>query len=387
MAEPAERLLARLKVPGGGLEGAESQVDLGDARVRSSLEASREMLCRAAERDERASVDCDLIGRLLEDAERGFARLGGDGPDAALQPAERYALEAVIETDGTRPVLFVQDGTIPGDAPELANWGAAAAFRPQIERVAASVGRVEAAHIEAGKAGTMFMIAPGLVVTNRHVLEGLCQWDGSAWRYYSDASVDFVGEHQRDRTRRYRLGEVVYWGPDAINWRIDFKLLDVAIFRLVEGAEPFPAPLSFERNPDRYRPTVGGGPRHVYTIGFPGEPQVAEDDPADGPPPAGHEYQQVVDNVFRSTFGVKRWAPGEIEAAPGEVDGDAKAWVFSHDASTLGGSSGSCVVDFQDNGERVLGIHFGGRARVVNWAHAFAALKPFLPDGIGAAWL
>jgi V8-like Glu-specific endopeptidase len=54
--------------------------------------------------------------------------------------------------------------------------------------------------------------------------------------------------------------------------------------------------------------------------------------------------------------------------------------VFSHDASTLGGNSGSAVVDLGSNGGSVIGLHFGGMSREQNWAHAVAkiqeALKP-----------
>jgi V8-like Glu-specific endopeptidase len=49
--------------------------------------------------------------------------------------------------------------------------------------------------------------------------------------------------------------------------------------------------------------------------------------------------------------------------------------VFSHDASTLGGNSGSCVVDLSQDGLRVLGLHFGGAARAQNWAHAASRLS------------
>jgi V8-like Glu-specific endopeptidase len=42
--------------------------------------------------------------------------------------------------------------------------------------------------------------------------------------------------------------------------------------------------------------------------------------------------------------------------------------LFTHDCSTLGGNSGSCVIDLESN--RVLGLHFKGRYLEANWAVA-----------------
>jgi hypothetical protein len=332
----------------------------------------------------RGAADREVVERLIGDASTAFAKLGQEGTGAALTVREAAALEAVIETDGSRPVLFVRNGDIDGSS-ELGDWGAVASFRPQIRRVIASIGRVDSPIMDPGKAGTVFMVAPGLAITARHVLEGLANCTQDGWEYVAPATVNFVAEVGDPGGTSFELGEVVWTGPDPINFSIDFGRLDVAIIRLKEGKEEFPRPLSFERSRDAYRDQPGRGPRAVQVIGFPGEPWVAPA-AASGAPPLGHEYEQVIRDVFRSTFGVKRWAPGLVHAAPGELDGDVHGWVFSHDASTLAGSSGSAIVDLRDNGERVLGIHFGGRSRDVNWGHAFASLKDELPTDLGIVW-
>jgi V8-like Glu-specific endopeptidase len=52
-------------------------------------------------------------------------------------------------------------------------------------------------------------------------------------------------------------------------------------------------------------------------------------------------------------------ADGAIRLSPGKVTARQSAKKrFEHDCSTLGGSSGSCVVDFA--GHCVVGLHFGG---------------------------
>ena len=57
--------------------------------------------------------------------------------------------------------------------------------------------------------------------------------------------------------------------------------------------------------------------------------------------------------IFADIYNVKRLQPGEISgAAPASFE-------LLHDCSTLGGNSGSPVVDLETH--RVLGLHVGGR--------------------------
>jgi Trypsin-like peptidase domain len=296
----------------------------------------------------------------------------------------------VIETDGSRPVLFVQDGTIDLDAPQLretiaGRWlGAAANFKERIEKVVSAVGGVQLPSIGKRRVGTAFAIAPGVVVTNRHVLEDIARFEDGQWRWKCDAEIDFVGEHERPGTNVFKLKEVILTGPNPINRRINFANLDLAVIRVEGNASLFPTPLTLEKNPDCVR--VGEGPRPpVYVIGFPAEPLPALGSPS-VPPPAGHEYQEVLEKLFAGRFGKKRWAPGLVEAGAGQLSGDTRQWVMSHDCSTLAGNSGSCIADFATNGERVMGLHFGGRARVENYAHVVSALQQDLALISGIHW-
>ena len=43
--------------------------------------------------------------------------------------------------------------------------------------------------------------------------------------------------------------------------------------------------------------------------------------------------------------------------------------ILTHDASTLGGNSGSALIDFDADGQTVLGLHFAGYHQRQNWAH------------------
>jgi V8-like Glu-specific endopeptidase len=80
-------------------------------------------------------------------------------------------------------------------------------------------------------------------------------------------------------------------------------------------------------------------------------------------------------SLFNDKFGVKRLAPGVVKTPVDEVAGDPKKWICTHDASTLGGNSGSCIVDLSGDGLRVMALHFAGVNRAQNWAHATVRLR------------
>ncbi|MBA3563767.1 MAG: trypsin-like peptidase domain-containing protein [Gammaproteobacteria bacterium] len=59
---------------------------------------------------------------------------------------------------------------------------------------------------------------------------------------------------------------------------------------------------------------------------------------------------EVVERIFGDHFGVKRLSPGKILRVENQY--------FTHDCSTLGGNSGSALVDAQTG--RAVGLHYGG---------------------------
>jgi hypothetical protein len=89
--------------------------------------------------------------------------------------------------------------------------------------------------------------------------------------------------------------------------------------------------------------------RQVYAVGYP-----AWDGRRNDP-----EHMQ---RIFTNVFNVKRLQPGEI------IESLDTQSLFTHDCSTLGGNSGSCVVDLESH--QVIGLHFGGRYLQANYAVA-----------------
>ena len=78
--------------------------------------------------------------------------------------------------------------------------------------------------------------------------------------------------------------------------------------------------------------------------------------------------------LFGADYGNKYASPGEIDLTTGGIPGDTPHWTMTHDATTLGGNSGSCVIGF-DEPLAVLGLHFGGSWRRENYAHVVTALS------------
>jgi len=85
------------------------------------------------------------------------------------------------------------------------------------------------------------------------------------------------------------------------------------------------------------------------------------------------EVANRLNQIYHNAYGRKYVSPGAVSKNAGAFPGDTHAWTIGHDATTLGGNSGSCVVSFDDP-MGAIGLHFGGVWRSWNYAHAFAAL-------------
>ena len=69
---------------------------------------------------------------------------------------------------------------------------------------------------------------------------------------------------------------------------------------------------------------------------------------------------ESMSRIFTDIYNVKRLQPGTTTELASQQN------VVKHDCSTLGGNSGSPVFDLTDH--RVLGLHFGGRYGLGNYA-------------------
>jgi trypsin-like peptidase len=249
------------------------------------------------------------------------------GRDQDISDRDQHGLEAIVLLAG-RPAILIQDGDFM-EPPKL--WAALKDVRDQIKNVIRRVGRIEVSNNPNFEwLGTGWLAGKNVVITNRHVaLEFSRPANDGTWtfRVPMGASLNLRAELNSDSALTFTIKAIV-----GIHEDYDLAALQV---EQVSGAEQLPDPL----------PVVSAAPagltgRKVYVIGYP-----AWDGRRNDPEP--------MKRIFADIYNVKRLQPGEIS-------GDALAeFEIFHDCSTLGGNSGSPVLDLETH--RVLGLHFGGR--------------------------
>jgi S1-C subfamily serine protease len=296
----------------------------------------------------------DRFDELAEHAELDEGGLEGleDGPriddaaDAAdritegtFQPGEQPGLEAIIERF-TRPVHLVQQSTftVPPDtfpnSEEIRSR--LEGGRGALERIIPSAGRIDLRNHRLDWVGTGWMVAPGIVVTNRHVASEFAEPENGGFGFLQNfgappvkAVVDWRREHQRPEESRFRVEEVIWIEPP--------RSVDVALLRIAgQGDDGEPEPPVIDLMSEEEIADAGVG-AWVAVIGYPA--RDSRNDAAD--------QQRIFDGIYN----VKRLAPGQVSAV---VAHD----LLNHDATTLGGNSGSVVLELASG--KAMGLHFGG---------------------------
>lgn len=266
--------------------------------------------------------------RWFDAGRRAVRKIHDEGVDADLDPEETIGLEAIVLIEG-RPALFIQNGHF---FPPPTEWQVLEEVREDVETACRSVGRIElAGHPSYDWVGTGFLVAPSVVMTNRHVAEVFCHMGKRRrWKFKPGMGghIDYVEELGALESAEFEFRNVI-----GVH-----ETFDLALFRVRRtsstGVRP-PEPLTIASQPYDMPPG-----RQVYTVGYP-----AWDGRRNDP--------EVMMRIFSNVFNVKRLQPGKIQSVP-EAQG-----LLLHDCSTLGGNSGSCVIDLETN--QVIGLHFGGR--------------------------
>jgi Trypsin-like peptidase domain len=292
--------------------------------------------------------------RLLELGASALEVLRSEGPAATLSPEAQLGIEAIVSI--ARPALLLQDGAF-GDPPPP--WDAILGpHRQSIRTAAMSVGRIGVPGLpQIPYAGTGFMVADDVVMTNCHVARVFSQLEpGGEWRFQPglDVNLDFFEDPDE------RLGSA----PPAASVRIEEVIgihrdLDLALLRTAsaEAGDGLARPLRvMSQDPQ----DVAG--RNIYVLGYPA--------------PDYRNNAALQRSIFGDRYFVKRLQPGAvmepqmdatIRLVPCSTGAEPDDVLF-HDASTLGGNSGSCVIDL-DSGQ-VIGLHFAGKYMEYNEAVA-----------------
>ena len=270
-------------------------------------------------------------------AESGLQKLAEDRVQE-ITPSEMFGLEAIV-LPRNRPVAFVR-----GESYDDLDGPWASLNDDVVKRRVASllplIGRVEVPSSPIlPYAGTGFVVGKGLIATNRHVAQLFSQGLGRTIRYrFGDAAIDFkrqIDAPDDDRTAylSVRAVEMIhpYW--DMALLRVDNLPTDRMLRLSVKSPEEL-----LDHN--------------VVVIGY----------------PARDERNDVAlqDRIFNRIYNVKRLQPGVIRARARIQSFENTVNALTHDASTLGGNSGSAVIEV-DTGE-VVALHFAGEYLKANYA-------------------
>lgn len=298
-------------------------------------------------------------GLVKEAIERAFANRGAD---TLLQAAQGFGpswqkgsaiTEARIPDDirlegiilrYVRPPLLVQDGTYRLPAEPLTGLA-------QLVKCLEAEETRKAVNLAISRTGSLALLnVPGLghvatgwvvrrdgehtatVVTNRHVARHFAAADGLG-RYpfhrmpngdEFETAFDLKNEHNRPVKWDCTVEKVLYIAPDRApdiallqvrgSWISKLELVDK---QMLEFA---PAPIG----------------EYVGLVGYPAE------DP--------HADRALMEGYYEGIYDRKRFCFGRVRPDPTDTE-------FAHDASTLGGNSGSMVFDLKSGA--VVGLHYG----------------------------
>lgn len=305
------------------------QAVLADQEVYEELKAGK-LFGEAAQSLESVAPAGDI-------AQLGGVQDFGDSLErlaSGQDPFAPSAAEAIIMRHGY-PSLLVRDGTF--EQPKLETWRKRLEpYRSVIDTAIAAVGRVElTGHPQFKWIGTGWVLDEQTIVTNRHVAELFVDQGAGAPRFKAGmkASLDFREEYENTAELVSAITEIVHVEPRGSGVDLALLRMDRRAFAKLNIA---PIAISDRLNDVEY----------VGVIGYP-----------------AHDTRNDLDDqarIFDDIYEVKRFAPGRIK------DPNADANAFTHICTTLGGNSGSTVIDIA-NGSAV-GLHFGGREGQANYA-------------------
>ena len=274
-----------------------------------------------------AAADAERAGEAVRRLEQG----------TALTPEQTDVIEAIV-LPRERPVVDIVDGTYATPPAPFEHLGAAAA-RATVEAAIPSIGRIELPdHPSLPYGGTGFVVGENLLMTNRHVAElfslGLGREELS-FRPGQTAAVDLLRERDRPASSLFRIARVAMIHP---YW-------DMALV-VAEGLDHVPSlTLAVEAPEDLVE-------HEIVVIGYPAL------DPRNN--------VELQNQIFGAVFNVKRLQPGKLRTRADIASFGHIVSAVTHDSSTLGGNSGSALIDVATG--RVVGLHFAGRYLEANFA-------------------
>ena len=252
-----------------------------------------------------------------------------------------------------RPVLSIRDDTTVLDfdnETDSALWKQRISdAAPVLDPVIPSVGRINLENTGFEWVGSGWLIRDSIIVTNRHVADVFVQQSDESYSFTVGdqgtihADVDFLQELDNPQTRSFRLVRPLHIVPSPGP--------DIAFFEVEQTDGGLATPIALAMTP---RTT-----RLAATIGYPAfDSRIPEID--------------LMQRIFGHRYNKKCLAPGCVSGLQ-----DVR---LLHNCTTLGGNSGSAVIDLE-TGE-VLGLHFSGAFMVSNYAVRSDIVERALQDAL-----
>ncbi|CAN7510270.1 phospholipase D-like domain-containing protein [Phenylobacterium sp. LjRoot225] len=280
--------------------------------------------------------------RRLSNRPASRAHLGPLAVNEGMAPSEEIGVrETIVFAIGT-PVYVVRDGRVDLDSAraEAKAWRTLLAKHDaSMTSALLSVGRIDVDNFvdDSPYVGTAWVIDDGLIVTNRHVASLFAEASGAHFKFRLgfDARtpigvrVDFLEEFGNTAAAEVAVERIVWVAPEA---GPDVAFLKLAESSTLVGRKPL------IRSTEALRPKSP-----VAVVGYPARDTRFSD-------------RALAEKVFGGVFDKKRVAVGQILGVGGDQ--------VTHGCSTLGGNSGSPVIDIA-TGE-VVALHYRGVEFVEN---------------------
>lgn len=371
----------------GGLESSRT-VDEAAALSRLRAEGKDQILTRAKDAlrklaDARAtSVNTEMQDGLLTRLEPMLEQLTGDDPHSALsRGATRASLEALVRLTG-RPALRVTENRTEMADPLIGQWRdvllpTRGRWQPFVE----AVGRIDV-EVTPGRwvhAGTGLYYSDGKVITNRHVIDAFADPLPAApgqqrFHIRRPASIIFDPD-ARDEATRYALPRVITAGGVRVGRFVNLRKLDLAVLEMeTDNGQDMHVVDPVDRDTTS---AVDEDVQRLLLVGYPAQPGIPRDIE---PGTEEAEFWARINEIYGEDYGVKYLSPGFVVDRPGTIESDPNGWTFTHDATTLGGNSGSAALAL-NGAVRLAGLHFGGEPRTENFAHDLVRVRA-AADGI-----
>ncbi|MBD1395246.1 trypsin-like serine peptidase [Mucilaginibacter glaciei] len=354
------RLLGSGTSPSALERSIETQTDLSDEAITDRILISTESI-QGNKRHLTKQTEAEIIQAIKFSGKKALKAIRAGDVTAFQDRSLTEALEVIVQLDGTRPSFLIRDSQIDKSSCAAGAWSDSIdVSNGLLNRFLGSVGRIgKHYHDQSRYCGTGFLVQQNMMITNHHVLQCIAKFDNQSkvWIIDQNTHIDFGYELGGTITHPVRrITKVVFAGGNNFPIRYH-NTLDMAILELEPSGLVFE---TFELS-NSY-PATG---TKIYTVGYP------------GPPPQGEYDNALLRSLFQNEYGCKRLAPGIITDAFDLLP----HWSFAHDATSLGGSSGSVILTIGQE-DLATGLHYGGYIFPPSENYAHALGKAEGADGI-----